>query len=512
MRIGTSYICIHFSITQLACDYLALTLESRVGWQDQTILTTAVPTISDQFGALGDIGWYTAAYLVTTSTFQLAYGKLYSLFPTKIVYIAAIFVFEMGSIMCAAAPNSPVLIVGRAIAGLGAAGLFPGSTLILVHSAPLERRPAFLGVMTGMFGLSSLVGPFLGGAFTDAGYSTWRWCFIINVPLGAVALAVVSFVVKTPAAAGSNLSARAKIKELRIPEMTILVASLICLILALQWGGSVYAWSNCRVVALLCVFGVLLLAFVVSQIFRPNSRTISDSITKTWDVWFSVLFAAGSAGAMFVAVTYLPIYFQAVKGMSALTSSVNVIPLILGFLVFSIISGSATHIIRYYNPSMIIGPILSAVGAGLVSTLSVDSPSLECIGFQALLGSGIGFCLQQPLLVVQTVLRQDDVPFGVALMNLSQMLGGAMFVAVAQSVFQRRLASGFSSALPQVDAAKLLSNEGATSFRHFLTPDEVQLVLPEYVKALAATFHIAAGLCAAAILGALPTKWTKIGW
>ena len=160
---------------------------------------------------------------------------------------------------------------------------------------------------------------------------------------------------------------------------------------------------------------------------------------------------------------------------------------------------------------MIIGPVLSAVGAGLVSTLSVDSPSREWIGFQALLGSGIGFCLQQPLLVAQTVLHRDDVPFGVALMNLSQMLGGAIFVAVAQSVFQRRLASGFSSALPEVDAANLLSNEGATSFRHFLAPDEVQLVLPEYVKALAATFHIAAGLCAAAILGALPTKWTKIG-
>lgn len=464
-----------------------------------------MPKITNDFHALEDIGWYTAAYLLTTSTFQLVYGKLYTFFSTKIIFIIVLCIFELGSIICAAAPNSTTLIVGRAIAGLGAGGMFPGATLILVYSAPLERRPALLGIVTGMSAVASLAGPFVGGVFADR--VTWRWCFIINVPLGVVAVIVVFFFVKTPVDPSYRTwSTMKKFSQVRLPEMLVVAASLVCLILALQWGGSIYPWSDGRVIALLAVFAVLLLLFVGSQFYLSNARAVPDSILRQRSIWSAAVFAICMAGAMFISVTYLPIYFQAIKGSSALSSGINVMPLILGFLVMTTLSGVITNITGYCNISLIICPILSSIGAGLLTTLAVDTPSREWIGYQALLGFGVGFGLQQPLIVAQSVLEEKDVPLGIALMTLSQMLGGAVFVAVAQNVFQNDLVKGVVDVIPGFDATKLL-NEGATSFSKLFTPEQIQVVLPVYSNVIDAVFRIVTGLCGASVIGALGTEW-----
>lgn len=464
-----------------------------------------MPKITDEFHAIDDIGWYTAAYLLTTSTFQLVHGKLYTFFSTKVVFIIVLCIFEVGSIICAAAPNSTTLIVGRAIAGLGAGGMFPGATLILVYSAPLERRPALLGIVTGMSAVASLAGPFIGGVFADR--VTWRWCFIINIPLGVVAVIVVFFFVKTPVDASYRTwSIAKKFSEVKLPEMLVVAASLVCLILALQWGGSIYPWSDGRVIALLVVFAVLLALFIASQVYFSNSRAVPDSILRERSIWSAAVFAICMAGAMFISVTYLPIYFQAIKGSSALSSGINVMPLILGFLIMTTLSGVITNITGYCNISLIICPILSSIGAGLITTFAVDTPSREWIGYQALLGFGVGFGLQQPLIVAQSVLREQDVPFGIALMTLSQMLGGAVFVAVAQNVFQNDLVNGIVAAIPGFDSSQLL-NEGATSFSTLFTPEQIKLVLPIYNNVINAVFRIVAGLCAASIIGALGTEW-----
>ena len=149
---------------------------------DNTIITTCIPRITDAFHALNDVGWYGSAYLLTTCAFQLLFGKLYTHLDIKMVFLSAIAVFEIGSLICGVAPTSTALIVGRAIAGLGAAGIFSGSLIIIAHSVSLEKRPVYTSIVTGMYGIASVAGPLMGGALTDN--VSWRWCFYINLPIG----------------------------------------------------------------------------------------------------------------------------------------------------------------------------------------------------------------------------------------------------------------------------------------------------------------------------------------
>ena len=147
-------------------------------YQDNTIIATAIPRISDEFSSVEDIGWYGSAYLLTTCAFQLLWGKFYTFFSIKWTFLVTIGIFELGSLVCGVAPNSTALIVGRAIAGLGSAGIFSGALIIIAYSVPLEKRPIYTGLIGGMYGIASVAGPLMGGAFTDR--LTWRWCFYIK--------------------------------------------------------------------------------------------------------------------------------------------------------------------------------------------------------------------------------------------------------------------------------------------------------------------------------------------
>ncbi|ORY13901.1 putative efflux pump antibiotic resistance protein [Clohesyomyces aquaticus] len=475
---------------------------------DQTIVAVAVPKITNSFHALGDIAWWTSAYLLTSATLQITYGRLYTLFSTKNIYILSSALFSIGSLVCATAPNSTALIVGRAIAGCGAAGTMSGSVLVLAASCPLEKRPALSGLMFMALGISAVAGPFVGGALTDR--ATWRWCFGINLPICAVIILGTCVVIKTPLEEKyQRMSWDDKTKQFDLPGTGLLTACLVCLVLALQLGGTIYPWSNGRVIALLVAWCVLFLAFLLMQVFLPSQRSFSSTLVRNRNVSLAALYSGFISGGMFVVVTYLPLWFQVVKGASALRSGVMTAPLIVAFVVMSALSGAATQGMGYYNPAMFFGVMFAAIGSGLLGTLKPEISSSKWIGYQCLYGFGAGAGVPPPMLVIQTVLPTDDVPIGVSLVNLSQMLLSSVVVAIAQSVFVNELEKGVSAAIPGFDT-RGLSKSGATELGLLYTPAEVVKVLPAYSNAIAKTFFIAAALSCGAFMAAMCVQWKSM--
>ncbi|KAF3067454.1 putative HC-toxin efflux carrier TOXA [Daldinia childiae] len=486
---------------------VALCLAVFLTGMDQTILATATPVISDEFNALADIGWWTNAYLLTLSSFQLFYGKLYSHFSIKLVYLAAIALFEVGSLICATAPNSVALVIGRAIAGLGAAGIFSGGILITTKLIPLDRRAAYLGIMSGVFGLAAIIGPFLGGALTDR--ATWRWCFGINLPLGAVTVVLCALFVRMPKEQETQATSFVKkCQQLDIPGTACMVGALICLLLALQWGGSTYPWNDRRIIALFVVFGVLTIVFVAIQTtsITGTARTIPSSLARNRDIWLAASYAMCITGGVYVAVVYLPVWFQTVRGSSALSSGALLSPLIAGYVVCSIVAGAVTSMVGYYNPGMIAGTTLAIAGAALLTTIDLNSSTARIVGYQLLYGFGVGFGFGQPSYVVQTVLPSADIPVGVTFITLVQNLSSSIFVAVAQSILQSELRSNLQSIVPDLDVSSLL-NSGAGDLISTLPPESQGAAIVAYSRSLILTLYISLALSCVSVVGALGIRW-----
>ncbi|TPX12187.1 uncharacterized protein E0L32_007073 [Thyridium curvatum] len=474
---------------------------------DRLIITTAIPRITDDFHSVTDIGWYGSAFLLTSSSFQLLFGKVYKFFSVKVTLLATIVLFEIGSAISGAAPNSIAFIIGRAISGLGAAGILSGLMMTIVYSVPLHKRPLYQGMMGGVFGIASVVGPLLGGVFTSK--VTWRWCFYINLPLGGVAMVVIFFLLKIPERKETQIPLKAKLAQLDVYGTGLIVPGTICLLLALQWGGLTYAWSDGRIIALLVLAGVLIIGFIMVQILLPKTATIAPRIFKQRSILAGFFCTLCLGPHMMLFVYYLPVWFQAIQGLSAVDSGIHLLPLVLSMVAANIASGAAVRRIGYYTPFLIAGTCLASVGAGLLNTLSVTTPLARLAGYQVLYGLGLGLMTQAPNVAAQTVLPRPDVPIGTTLVFFTQTLAGAVFLSVGQNVLQgellRRLPAALGGGGGSFDP-KTIADSGATSLTDL--PDAVRpAVLRAYNEALRQVFRMALVLTCLTILGALAMEW-----
>ncbi|KLJ12377.1 hypothetical protein EMPG_09542 [Blastomyces silverae] len=478
---------------------------------NRTIIATAIPRISDDFKALDDIGWYGSVYFITNCSTQLIFGKVYGLFSPKWVFISAIVLFEIGSAVCGAAPNSIAFIFGRAIVGVGSSAIFAGAVVIILHTIPLHKRPIYLGLLGSTFGLASVVAPLLGGVFTDK--VSWRWCFYINIPIGAVTLAIVYFVLKMPKAKhGTDLaSAPFKKKMLHLDPFGMLCffPGMICLVLALQWGGTTYGWNSARVIVLLVVFGLLLLGFMGLQVWNKEYASVPGRIAVQRSMLAGVYYTICAGGHMLVMLYYLPIWFQAIKGVSAVNSGINIVPTMISLVVGGIMAGALVSKIGYYTPFMILSTVFSSIGTGLMTTFTKETGPAKWIGYQVLYGFGLGTGLQQAHMAAQTVLPKMDVPIGAALVLFAQAFGGAIFLAVGQNVFANGLAARLAN-IPGIDAT-IIVDVGATTLRNRIrSPEILDLVLDQYNDALIETFQVALALACLSLLGGLAMEWRSV--
>ena len=499
----------------------------------QTIVATAIPSITDEFSGIDLVGWYGSAFFLTLGSFQSSWGKTYKYFSLKPAFLISIFIFEVGSLICGVAQNSITLIVGRAIAGLGGAGISSGAFTIIALSAPPKQRPAFTGILGASYGVASAIGPLLGGAFTSR--VTWRWCFYINLPIGAVAGAIIlAFYHAPPPLPSINETLREKLLQMDFPGILFLMGAVICYVLALQWGGVTMPWTDSRVIGTLIGFVVLGICYILIQWQQKERAAMIGRIFKNRTIIIAMVFILMLAGTFFLLVYYLPIYFQVVSGVDAAESGIRNLPLILAQTVATISSGVLITKLGHTTPFLLIGAVITTIGSGLIFTLDVQTGSGAWIGYQILAGIGVGLCFQVPVITAQAAVPPADLPSATAmvlstyliflflfleatacresLVNISlaiQTLGGAFFVSAGQSALTNVLTITLPVYAPSVDPTEIILT-GATELRSVFTPEQIPGILLAYMQGLKAAYIIAIIASGIATLVSLGSRWQKL--
>lgn len=487
---------------------IALVLSIFLVALDMTIVATAIPRITDEFNSLDQVGWYGSAFFLTVASFQSTWGKGYKYFPLKWTYLMSIFVFEIGSLICAVARNSTTLIVGRAIAGAGAAGIASGVYTIIAFAAPARQRPAFTGLLGATYAFASVIGPLLGGVFTT--HVSWRWCFYINLPIGALSSAIIVFFFKTPPAARpAKATWKEKLLQMDLAGTFIIMAAVVCYLLALQWGGATKRWSNPDVIGTLVAFGLLMIIFVVNEWWMGERALVPSRLVKDRNIATSSLYIVFLAGPMFILIYYLPIYFQSIKNVSAAQSGIRNIPLILSVSAFTIASGVLITLFGQFAYLMILGSIISAIGSGLLYMLDIDTPTGKWIGYQIVAGVGIGFGVQIPIIVNQALVSAEDLASVSAFTLFIQTITGAFWVSAAQSAFVNRLVQTLPETAPGINPALVVAT-GATQLRSTFSPEQLPGILAAYMDGLRLTFLLCIVLACVGVLVSFLPKWVNL--
>ncbi|KAF2688368.1 MFS general substrate transporter [Lentithecium fluviatile CBS 122367] len=475
---------------------------------DGTIIVTAIPRITDDYKSLGDVGWYGSAFSLPSSVLVPLFGKFYAFFSTKWTFLAALFVFEVGSLISAVASSSVVFIVGRAISGAGSAGIFNGALVTISKTTPMSKRPAYQSIIGGTYAIATITAPVIGGAFTD--YVSWRWCFYINLPIGALAAAMLVFVLRLPAPPKHSKTWSQLLWSLDLVGQLLFLPSITCILIALQWAGTTYAWSSARIIALLVVFIVLFIAFVANELYMGDEATVPPRIATKRNVAASSIFSFFNYSQFFIFVYFIPLYFQGVKGVDAQQSGIDTIPLIVANNIASLTSGILTTVFGTYVQYFYLCSVLTSVGAGLMTTWQVYTSSGTWIGCQILSGFGTGLALALPQISVQPSLAPQDIPIGISMTIFCQFFGTALFVSIGNNIVNTKFVDAVRTiGIPGFDANRLVQ-AGATELRRTVDVEYLPQVLEAYNGSLRWAFRAGVIMAALSIVPALFLEWKNL--
>ncbi|KAK4032637.1 major facilitator superfamily-domain-containing protein [Parachaetomium inaequale] len=476
---------------------------------DMTIVSTIVPPLTDYFGSINDVSWYGAAYTLAVCVFIPPVGKIYTIFRIKHVYLAFLAVFEAGSIICAASTSSYSFIIGRAVTGIGSAGLLSGALLTIIAACIPSIRPVVTAIAMSMISVGSITGPLIAGALTDR--VTWRWCFWIFLPLGgAITATTLPIAVPEQSAKPPLREACAGLhKKLDVGGFILFASLTTMLLLSLTWGGGRFRWSSPTIIGLLCGTAALvaLFAFWIRRMGNNALMPLSSLRRRAVVVGSLIMFFQGGATQMIP--YFLPFWFQAIRGDSPVDSAVHILPSLVSNIVALIAFGALVRRFHYIPPWAIAGSALASVGSGLFSTFTPETTTGQWIGYQIITTLGRGMAFQVPVVSVQEEVPAEEVATGLAIVNLFMNLGSAVAVSLGQTIFQSYLPRLLAQYAPGVDAGSVI-NAGATNIRGLVSSEELPGLLVAYNKALALMFYLPAACSALACLVGAGLGWGKL--
>ncbi|MEA2972804.1 MAG: hypothetical protein QOG82_1262 [Actinomycetota bacterium] len=415
---------------QILVIFSGLMLGMLLAALDQTIVSTALPTITGELGGLNHLSWVVTSYLLASTVSTPLYGKLGDLYGRKRLFQISILVFLVGSVLCGVAQSMGQLIAFRALQGIGGGGLMVLAQAIIADVVSPRERGRYMGYFGAVFGAAMVAGPLLGGFLTDQ--VSWRWVFYVNVPFGIAALAVTAVVLPTSARKG-----KARIDYL---GTAILTAAVTCLVLLTTWGGTQYEWGSPPILGL-GVAAVVLLGVLLAVERRSAEPVVPIHLfaNRSFNVATSVSFIIGVA--LFGSISFLPLFLQVVNGASATNSGLLLLPLMFGLLGASMGSGQVISRTGRYKIFPVAGCGIAAGAMYLLSTMGTSTSQSTVTVYMVLLGIGLGLTMQTLVLAVQNAVGRSELGVATSSVSFFRSMGGSVGVALFGALFNNLLAA-----------------------------------------------------------------------
>ena len=457
---------------------------------DQTIVATALPTIVGELGGLDYYSWIITAYLLSSTVSTPLYGKISDLYGRRKVITVAILVFLAGSLLAGLAQSMVQLIFCRAVQGVGAGGLFSMTFAVIGDIVSPRQRGRYMGYLAGVWAVASVLGPLIGGFIVDN--VTWRWVFLINLPVGGVALFVTSTVLHLPVVRQPC--------RIDFEGAALLIAGVSCLLLALVWGGTEYPWRS-PMIAMLVAGGVVLTVAFISWEAHVQEPLLPLRLFRNPIFSVSSILAFLIGAALFGGVVFLPLFLQVVTGVSATNSGLLILPLTAGIVGGSVGSGWLTTSTGRYKIFPIVGMLMTTVAMYLLSLMHAETPWLESSVYMILLGLGVGMVMQVSLLAVQNAADYRDLGVATSSAQFFRSMGGSFGIAVFGAIMNTRLIAELPIRVPPEAVAEV-----SGQVTHLLnSPAAIRTLPPLVASGIAASLEVAIHdvfLCAVPIMAA----------